>query len=111
LILYVAVIEPLAGVRAQSWIIWAIAAAGLVLAVRIAMSTREADAARQFDPSPSQVTDAATLAAPAATVERPVLWFALSFAASLCLFSVNTYLATDVASFPLLFAVPLAIFL
>ena len=41
----------------------------------------------------------------------PVLWFVLSFAASLCLFSVNTYLATDVASFPLLFAVPLAIFL
>jgi spermidine synthase len=35
----------------------------------------------------------------------------LSFSASLCLFSVNTFLATDVASFPLLFAIPLALFL
>lgn len=96
LVLYVAVIEPLAGVRAQSWIIWAIGAAGVFAALRLA---------RSLEPHPP---------APARTSPHPpapVLWFLLSFAASLCLFSVNTYLATDVASFPLLFAVPLAIFL
>lgn len=110
LILYVAVIEPLAGVRAQSWIIWAIAAAGLFLAVRIATTSSAIEIGSQLPPSSSQVLEEKTLAS-APVTPRPVLWFALSFAASLCLFSVNTYLATDVASFPLLFAVPLALFL
>lgn len=105
LLLYVAVIEPLAGVRAQSWIIWAVAAAGTLLAVRVAQTTAASPAVAAATDAPDEPP------ASASAPSRPVLWFSLSFAASMCLFSVNTYLATDVASFPLLFAVPLAIFL
>ena len=105
LVLYVGVIEPLVGVRAQSWLIWAIAVTGAVLALQIARTSPHPFAPDRPSPHPP---------APDRTrshLTAPVLWFSLSFAASLCLFSVNTYLATDVASFPLLFAVPLAIFL
>jgi hypothetical protein len=38
-------------------------------------------------------------------------WIAISFGASLCLYAVNTYIATDVASFPLLWCLPLGVFL
>ena len=109
LLLYVVVIEPIAGVRMQSWIIWALAVGGTVL------SLGAAHAAARVPPAPlvSEPVEPAEPAVAAAVrpAPRPWLWFALSFAASLCLFSVNTYVATDVASFPLLFAVPLAIFL
>ena len=106
LVLYVGVIEPLVGVRAQGWLIWAIGVAGAALALRAA----PAHVAREAHPAPPHPAPAPW---PPDTLSpwHPVLWFLLSFAASLCLFSVNTYLATDVASFPLLFAVPLAIFL
>ena len=105
LVLYVGVIEPLIGVRAQNWLIWAIAITGAALALQVARTS-----AHPFAP----VRTSAHPPAPARTSAHPfapAVWFVVSFAASLCLFSVNTYLATDVASFPLLFAVPLAIFL
>jgi hypothetical protein len=38
-------------------------------------------------------------------------WITISFGASLCLYAVNTYIATDVASFPLLWCLPLGVFL
>src|SRR5438552_15472775 len=38
-------------------------------------------------------------------------WIVISFGASLCLYAVNTYVATDVASFPLLWCLPLGVFL
>src|SRR5438552_11507547 len=38
-------------------------------------------------------------------------WIVISFGASLCLYAVNTYITTDVASFPLLWCLPLGIFL
>lgn len=41
LLLYVGVIEPLLGVRMQSWLIWAIALAGTVSALRFAPSASE----------------------------------------------------------------------
>lgn len=116
LILYVGVIEPLAGVRAQSWIIWLIFTAGAALAVRVATasSTPVIGVGSHFEATSAQITEPAPDVAvppPVDARSRPVLWLFLSFAASLCLFSVNTYIATDVASLPLLFAVPLALFL
>ena len=115
LILYVVVIEPLAGVRAQSWIIWAVAVVGTTLAVRVARDTAARSAVEGATASEDAGVGLAAmdtpLPPPIALPSRPVRWFVLSFAASMCLFSVNTYLATDVASFPLLFAVPLAILL
>lgn len=100
LIAYVALVEPLLGVRAQSWLIWLVGVGAALLALRVA---------------PRDETDRSVAPADAPDQPQPRealrLWFSLSFAASLLLFAVNTYLATDVASFPLLFAIPLTLFL
>ena len=50
LVLYVAIIEPLAGVRIQSWIIWAIGTIGLVAALRVARDDRRASIRRDRKP-------------------------------------------------------------
>jgi SAM-dependent methyltransferase len=61
--------------------------------------------------------EAAAAAAPEADGTMRVVrgswlrWLIVSFAASLGLYAVNTYITTDIASFPLLWCVPLAIFL
>jgi hypothetical protein len=57
-------------------------------------------------PEPTGMTTTAT--APHGSWLR---WLFLSFGASLGLYAVNTYITTDIASFPLLWCIPLAIFL
>jgi spermidine synthase len=111
LVVYVAVIEPLAGVRAQSWIIWAAGTAAILLALETSKTRPGLVFSEKGDtPSPAESMDYEDDFSKK-TSPGLVLWFLLSLSASLCLFSVNTYLATDVASFPLLFAVPLSLFL
>jgi len=56
-------------------------------------------------------TTGARAAAERLSVWRRVRWVALSFVPSSMLLAVTTYLATDVASIPLLWIVPLAIYL
>lgn len=137
LIAYVAVVEPLLGVGAQSWVIWAVGVAGMGLVGhqggkvsgqqgagrqggRVSGRQEKGHQGDKVSGPQGAGSGAAvhlsTLAPapwPPDTLPpwHPLLWFSLSFAASLCLFSVNTFLATDVASFPLLFAVPLVLFL
>lgn len=96
LVAYVALVEPFLGLRSQATLIWALLAAVMFTMTR---------GFRDVTPAP-----------PANTVlsvrwSVKAQWVVLSFAASLVLYSVNTYLATDVASFPLLFIVPLGLFL
>jgi hypothetical protein len=94
LIAYVAVVEPFLGLRSQTVLIWI-----LLAAVTFIVGGN---------------SDAIAAAPGSTTGVKPRLklkWMVLSFAASLILYSVNTYLATDVASFPLLFIVPLGLFL
>ncbi len=94
LIAYVAIVEPTLGLRSQAALIWL-----FVLAMTFVMR-------RGAGRPPAPALPGARVAWRAKT-----LWLALSFAASMILYAVNTYLATDVASFPLLFIIPLALFL
>lgn len=113
---YVAVIEPRAGVTAQSWVIWTLLVATWSftwLAARmpqpVAPSVDRVTAAPIGEPAP--LADASRSVPAPSPLRARLRWGTLSFAASFCLYAVNTFLATDVAAFPLLFVVPLALFL
>lgn len=96
LVAYVVLVEPFLGLRSQAALIWALLIL-VMLTVRGGEQTPVAVAAESH-------TVGATWMAKAK-------WMTLSFAASFVLYAVNTYLATDVASFPLLFILPLGLFL
>ncbi len=98
LIAYVAFVEPLLGLRSQAVLIW-------VLLVLVAVAMKANPQSSYEHPVFVRTAGVRT----SLTVRAN--WAALSFAASFVLYAVNTYLATDVASFPLLFIVPLALFL
>lgn len=97
-------IEPLLGLKAQGhW--WAVAYAGLVLLIATcAWLTRE-----------SQMSDAAIPTSPnSATVvtsRQRLVWVVLSLVPSSWLLSTTTRLTTDFAPIPLLWVVPLALYL
>jgi spermidine synthase len=99
LITYVAFIEPLFGLRSQAAIIEVLLVAVTIAGVRT--NTQGSYAHSEVVPTPVVRTN----------FRDRVLWGTLSFSASLILYAVNTYLATDVASFPLLFIIPLGLFL
>ena len=96
LVAYVALVEPFMGLRSQAALIW-------VLLLAVASTTRGGTDAPPVAP--------ASASAVSVKWTTKAMWALLSFAASLVLYAVNTYLATDVASFPLLFILPLGLFL
>jgi SAM-dependent methyltransferase len=111
LVAYVAVLEPFVGVRRQSVVLWLGYAAAMIVALIVARASARSTLASR---SPEMEGRASELAArrdelPAPSFQRA--WIAISFGASLCLYAVNTYIATDVASFPLLWCLPLGVFL
>jgi SAM-dependent methyltransferase len=97
---YPLLVEPLAPVVAQGWA-WAVGFA--VLAAGVASCAAEAAAA----PEPP-----AAEAAPFGD-ERPrtLLWLALAFAPSVLLSAVTSHLTQEVAAVPLLWTLPLALYL
>ncbi len=105
LLAYPALIEPLIRLGDQTWI-WS---AGFVLLILLvaasgAMLWRVPDRA-QADAS----TDAA--AAPAPTLRDALTWMALAAVPSGLLVAVTAHISTDVAAVPLLWVVPLALYL
>lgn len=102
LVTYVIVIEPFLGLRWQAGMIWLLLVA-VTFATRASVMTR-VDAPAAIDPALLPGTAVVTWMMKAK-------WTICSFAASFVLYAVNTYLATDVASFPLLFILPLGLFL
>lgn len=108
LIVYVAALEPFVGLRRQSVLLWIGYAGAMAIAVAVVRRTHQSPGtghqALHDLPAPSTQHDAP------GTLHRAG-WLVRSFAASLCLYAVNTYIATDVASFPLLWCLPLGIFL
>ena len=107
LLAYPLLIEPTLGLREQSWI-WA--GGYLLLAVLIgtcALLVRRAPAADTAHPA---------VAAPSSVCERLSLrrrarWVLLAFVPSSLMLSVTTYLSTNIAPIPLLWVIPLAIYL
>lgn len=101
LLVYVAVLEPLLGMRAQAIVLASSAGLALVLCVIVAQRSRA-------EPDVLQSTAADMVDA---SLAKPLHWLCWSFLASFLLFAVTTYLAADVAAFPLLFVLPLGVFL
>src|SRR5206468_3946576 len=114
LLIYVAVLEPFVGVSRQSTVLWAGYGGAMLLVWFVARraSTAIGLAAPRIEHSAFSIsTEHRASSTKHAERESRFGWVALSFSASACLYAVNTYIATDVASFPLLWCVPLAIFL
>jgi hypothetical protein len=99
---YVTVVEPNLTLRAQSrlWAAGYVVLAGLVAACAVVLRR-----------SPALAPESPAMAgSPVSTRER-ARWLALAFTPSSLLLSVTTYLTTDLAPVPLLWVVPLALYL
>ena len=125
LLLYVAVLEPFAGVRQQNRLLWVAYGGAMALSLIVAWRASRApdrslvsdtandergrttnDEGRTANDEPRATNDER----PTTNSERAV-WIGLSFGASMTLYAVNTYITTDLASFPLLWCIPLGVFL
>ena len=109
LMAYPTVIEPLLGLSQQTEV-WTLGYALFVLLVLgCAVATRLAMAGRGI--APSAVVPAATAAADAPSWKQRARWCALAAVPSSLMLGVTTSLTTDIAPIPLLWIVPLAIYL
>ena len=106
LVVYVGVLEPFVGVRRQSAVLWLGYVIAMILALGIAR--RAARTVTYAPPRDDRVSQ--RLESPVSGRSR-FAWIAISFGASLSLYAATTYISTDVASFPLLWCLPLGVFL
>lgn len=109
LLSYPLLVEPNLGLLDQSWL-WALGY-GLLLLLMAACAVGLWRAPRGVT-APDQ-RPAATVAQPASglTARRRLRWVLLSFVPSSLMLSVTTYLSTDIAAIPLLWVIPLALYL
>ena len=105
LLSYPFLVEPLSTLQVQSWS-WAVAY--LVFAAGTLVCGLQALRQRQAAPSGKVPKDAPAPRVPAA---RVVLWIALAAAGSSLFLATTNYLTQDVASVPLLWVCPLALYL
>jgi hypothetical protein len=110
LLSYPAVVEPLFALASQS-LLWAVGygvffvlTAGCAIAVWLAPSNTAAVADVPVPPAPAPVAKPVTWL-------RRLRWVLLAFVPSSFMLSVSTYLTTDVAPIPLLWVLPLAVYL
>jgi spermidine synthase len=110
LLAYPLAVERLLPLQEQSalWFAGFILLVGLILACG-AVTVRRTAAARH--PLVSRVHPPDSVAAPATRWAGRLAWLALAFVPSSLLLGVTTHLSTDVAAVPLLWVVPLAIYL
>ncbi|GJD49728.1 hypothetical protein OPKNFCMD_2461 [Methylobacterium crusticola] len=103
LLAYPAAFEPLLALRDQSraWMIGFLVLAAMIAACAVLTGRRE----------PAAALPARARAEARPTWRSRLAWIALSFVPSGLLVSVTAHIATDVASAPLLWVVPLALFL
>lgn len=117
LAIYVGALDPFVGVARQNTVLWI--GYTLAMALALAVATRVRGSGFRVLGSRFRVQGSEEVRTenqePSTLNPEPVWargsWIALSFGASLCLYAVNTYMATDVASFPLLWCLPLGVFL
>lgn len=103
---YPVFLEPFLRLGEQSWA-WAAGYAFLtVLIVACGLHVRRDEASREVAPAAEPVRRFA-----AVTARQRFLWVALAFAPSSLLLGVTTQITTDVAAAPLLWVVPLALYL
>jgi hypothetical protein len=123
LLSYPVVIEPRLKLRDAGWLaqtrLWTLGY--LLLAVlivlcavavrRSATRTAAAPAAGGMAPAAPPSAEAAAWSEAAPTIGQRLYWVALAFAPSSLLLGVTTYVTTDIAALPLLWVLPLAIYL
>jgi len=107
LVAYPPLIETTIDLRAQSWIWSAVYAAFALLCAASAWSAARRAAAA---PGPETVVNPQT-AEPAPGAGAQALWFGLSALGSLLLLAVTTHITQNVASVPLVWIVPLVLYL
>lgn len=114
LLAYPLVVEPMLGLDRQRWA-WAAAYAGLLLLVAVCAtalvrSVRAEAAAASPDPEPGLESGLEPAREPIPP-RRILLWLALSAVPSGLMLSTTTHLSTDVMAMPLLWALPLGLYL
>jgi hypothetical protein len=119
LVSYPLIIEPALALRRQSHL-WSLSYAALLLLVaacavafwrassRISSVTNDESSATNDDRAASENVDDDS---EALTWRRRSLWVALAFVPSSLMLGVTTYISTDIASIPLLWVVPLSLYL
>jgi hypothetical protein len=118
---YPLAIEPLLALRRQSWL-WAISYGALTLLVAICgalalVATPDEARTTNNDEEAAQPgrrldeTELTRLDERELTNRRRALWVLLAFAPSSLMLGVTTYVSTDIASLPLLWVVPLSLYL
>jgi hypothetical protein len=107
LLAYPVVIEPFLtlGEQARAFSIGYIAFVFVIIAAGLAMLRRRPAA------EPARAAQASTAPEPKLTAQQRLLWVALAFVPSSLMLGVTHYLSTDLAAVPLLWIVPLAIYL
>lgn len=117
---YPLVVEPLLAVRAQSRLFQAAFVAYTLFVVVCALNAVRRPSAMRVDttPAPPQVrvtsTRPSALSFPSSRHDRwreRLVWLGLSFAPSSLLLGATEYVTTDIASVPLLWVLPLALYL
>jgi SAM-dependent methyltransferase len=115
---YPLVIEPLLAVRAQSRLLHTAFAAYTVLVVVCAIGAVRRPSLSRVDTTPAppqvRVTESTLPPIPTTSAERwreRLVWIGLSFAPSSLLLGATEYVTTDIASVPLLWVLPLALYL
>ena len=103
LIAYPLIAEPLFGLRQQGW---AWSAGYALLAVLTVLAARA-----RWDAHPAAAAHAEHAAVPSIPVRRIMLWLALSAVPSGLLLSTTTHLTTDIFAMPLLWVIPLGLYL
>ena len=124
LLSYPSLIEPRLRLRDAGWLaqtrLWALGylllAVLIVLCAVVAVRRSAARTAATPDaggmaPAPPPATEAVEWSGLAPTIGRRLYWVALAFAPSSLLLGVTTYITTYIAALPLLWVLPLAIYL
>src|SRR5689334_9723573 len=105
------VLEPAFGLNQQyrMWRVGFVVLLALTCVIAFALRPRgNAAAARQVDEVPAPKTE---IDSRQVTVMRRLHWLALAFVPSSLMIGVTTYITADVAAVPLLWAIPLALYL
>lgn len=113
LLAYPAIVEPLLGRKAQTfgWAAGFIALAALVVTCAVMGLRRRGDDAATTTASPASPASSLQPAAQAVGWRRRMHWLLLAFVPSSLMLGVTQYITTDVAPVPLLWIVPLSLYL
>jgi hypothetical protein len=103
---YPLVLEPMVGAQQQMWL-WSGGYLFLIaLTAACAMSVRAFGGALRSDTTSDDV-----IGSESASDRKPLQWMVLSFVPSSLLLGVTTHISTDIAAVPLLWVLPLALYL